>query len=258
MNVKVSDGKFIKIPVYWIWWYYFTSPRALIWMKNYKCTAGRSQRVLSAEAETPFPELPNSQYQAKSKAISFFAKLVKFSSIFSISTKTAKPSQVILVPRGFLVFQPYFCHYSVQLASFVPISQVPSKFAQCYNQLQKYLKHCKLYFGINGPSIILCFWSPLHHLSKLLAIQDHGQNLEEQLWMGGRREVGIIYHRPVISSVLKQERSFVHGIVSTFLPLVVACFEEWTLVLSQSEIEKYFECYFFLTVKTVYTGVYCQ
>ena len=71
---------------------------------------------------------------------------MKFSAIFSISTKTAKPSQSILVPRRFLVFQPYFCHYSVQLASFVPISQVHSKFAQCYNQLQKYLKHCNVFW----------------------------------------------------------------------------------------------------------------
>jgi len=49
--------------------------------------------VLSAEAEIILLDLPNSQYQAKSKAISFFAKPVKLSAIFSISTKTAKPSQ---------------------------------------------------------------------------------------------------------------------------------------------------------------------
>ena len=112
----------------------------------YECTVGRSLRVLSAEAEIVLPDLPNSQYQAKSKAISFFAELVKFSATFSISTKTAKPSQSILVPRDFLVCQPYFCHYSVQLASFVPISQVHSKFAQCYNQLQKYLKHWTVFW----------------------------------------------------------------------------------------------------------------
>jgi len=59
--------------------------------------------------------------------------------------------------------------------------------------------------------------------------------------MGGRREVSIIYHRPVTSSVVKQERSFFRGSVSTFLLLVVAHFEELTLVSSQSEIEKHFE-----------------
>ena len=78
------------------------------------------------------------------------------------------------------------------------------------------------YFGINGLSTILCLWSPLHPLSKLLAIQDHTQNLEEQLWMGGRREVSIISHRPVTRSDLQQERSFFRGSVSTFLQLVVA------------------------------------
>ena len=70
--------------------------------------------------------------------------------------------------------------------------------------------------------MILCLWSPLHPLSKLLAIQDHTQNLEEQLWMGGKREVSIIFYRPVTRSDLKQERSFFRGSVSSFLQLVVA------------------------------------
>jgi len=63
---------------------------------------------------------------------------------------------------------------------------------------------------------------PLHPLSKLLEIQDHAQNLEEQFRMGGRREVGIVSHRSVTSSDLKQERSFFRLSVSTFLQLVVA------------------------------------
>ena len=83
------------------------------------------------------------------------------------------------------------------------------------------------YFGINGLSMILCLWSPLHPLTKLLMIQDHAQNLEEQLWMGGRREVSVISHRPVTSSDLKHERSFFRGSVSTFLQLVVSTFLEW-------------------------------
>ena len=78
------------------------------------------------------------------------------------------------------------------------------------------------YFGVNGLSMILCLWSPLHPLSKLLAIQDHTQNLEEQLWMGGRREVSVIFYRPVTRSDLKQERSFFRGSVSSYLQLVVA------------------------------------
>ena len=59
------------------------------------------------------------------------------------------------------------------------------------------------YVGINGLSIILCLWSPLHLLSKLLAIEDHTQNLGEQLWMGGRREEGGQYY---ISQTCDQER----------------------------------------------------
>ena len=90
------------------------------------------------------------------------------------------------------------------------------------------------YFGINGLSMILCLWSPLHPLSKLLAIQDHAQNLEEQLWMGGRREVSIISHTPVTSSDLKQEWSFFRGIVSTFLQLVVENppHKQWLVICS--------------------------
>ena len=47
--------------------------------------------------------------------------------------------------------------------------------------------------------------------------------------MGGRREVSIIFCRPVTRSDLKQERSFSRGSVSSFLQLVVAriFLEEW-------------------------------
>ena len=72
------------------------------------------------------------------------------------------------------------------------------------------------YFGIKSLSMILCLWSLLHPLSKLLAIQERTQNLEQQLWMGGRREVSVISHRPVTRGDLKQERSFFRGSVSTF------------------------------------------
>ena len=106
------------------------------------------------------------------------------------------------------------------------ILQTPSR---CnWLQFQSATTSCKSawdtlpYFGINGLSMILCLWSPLHPLSKLIAIQDHAQNLEEQLWIGGRREVSIISYRPVTGSDLKQERSFFRGSVSTFLQLVVA------------------------------------
>ena len=91
----------------------------------------------------------------------------------------------------------------------------------CYNQLQKYLRHCTVFWH-KWPVHDLVLVIPLHPLSKLLAIQDHTQNLEEQLWMGGRREVSIIFYRPVTRSDLKQERSFFRVSVSSYLQLVVA------------------------------------
>ena len=42
---------------------------------------------------------------------------------------------------------------------------------------------------------------------------------------GGRGEVNILCHRPVTRSDLKQDRFFFRESVSTFLQLVVACFE---------------------------------
>ena len=85
--------------------------------------------------------------------------------------------------------------------------------SKCYNQLQKYLTHCTVFWH-KWPVHDLVLVIPLHPLSKLLAIQDHTQNLEEQLWMGGRREVSIIFYRPVTRSDLKRERSFFRGLVS--------------------------------------------
>ena len=90
----------------------------------------------------------------------------------------------------------------------------------CYNQLQKYLRHCTVFWH-KWPVHDLLLVISLHPLLKLLAIQDHAQNLEEQLLMGGTREVSIISHRPVTSSDLKQERSFFRGSVSTVLQLFV-------------------------------------
>ena len=57
-----------------------------------------------------------------------------------------------------------------------------------YNQLQKYLRHCTV-FSLTWALHDLVLVVPLHPLSKLTAIQDHAQNLEEQLWMEGKGEV---------------------------------------------------------------------
>ena len=102
----------------------------------------------------------------------------------------------------------------------------------CYTQLQKYLRHCTVFWHKWPVHDLLLVM--LHPLSKLLAIQDQAQNLEEQLWMGGRREVSVISHRPMTSSNLKQERSFFHGHASTFLQLVI-----WVLHTSKAMVHDY-------------------
>ena len=43
-----------------------------------------------------------------------------------------------------------------------------------------------------------CPWSPLLPLSKILEIQEHAQNKEEQLWMEGRREVRWVSYCTVV------------------------------------------------------------
>ena len=51
--------------------------------------------------------------------------------------------------------------------------------------------------------------------------------------MGGRREVSIVSHRPVIRSDLKQERSIFRGSVSTFLRLLI--FHKFVISLGLSK-----------------------
>ena len=122
-----------------------------------------------------------------------------------------------------------FCSICLEIAWDSPIvnivSQTMNKQVR-YNQLQKYLRHCTVFWH-KWPihDLVLLIPPPPGPLSMLLAIQDHTQNLEQQLWMGGRREVSVISQRPVTRSDLKQERSFFLWSVSTFLQLVVALHE---------------------------------
>ena len=88
--------------------------------------------------------------------------------------------------------------------------------------ITKVLESTVPYFGLNGLPMILCLWSLLLPFSKLQAIQDDAQNLEDQLWMGGRRDLSIILHRSVTTRDLKKERAVFRLSVSTFLQLVVA------------------------------------
>ena len=74
-----------------------------------------------------------------------------------------------------------------------------------YNQLQRYLRHCTELW-LKWPVHDLVLVTPLHPLSKLLAIQDHAQTWRNNFeWKGG----------PVTSSYLKHERLFFHESVST-------------------------------------------
>ena len=57
---------------------------------------------------------------------------------------------------------------------------------------------------------------PPPHIKVASNTRPEAQNLEEQLWMGGRREVSIISHRPVTRRDLKQERSFFVGVSQHF------------------------------------------
>ena len=82
--------------------------------------------------------------------------------------------------------------------------------------IAKYLRHCTV-FWLKKP----CDSPSFPYQSCFVAIQDHAPNLEEQLWMEGRREVSIMSHRPVTSNDLKQERWFSCRSVSTFLQLAV-------------------------------------
>ena len=67
--------------------------------------------------------------------------------------------------------------------------------------------------------------TPLHPILKLLAIQGHAKKMDEQLRMGGRREVSVISQRPVTSSDLEQERSHFSSVSTFFKPVLAAiCF----------------------------------
>ena len=81
------------------------------------------------------------------------------------------------------------CQQTFFFFVFYEFGKRSSKANERYNQLQKYLKHSTL-FRVNWPA-----YDPVPEIrlapppppSKLLAIQDHAQNFEEQLWMESGR-----------------------------------------------------------------------
>ena len=85
------------------------------------------------------------------------------------------------------------------------------------------------YFGLNGLSMILCLWPPLQPFSKLLAIQDHAQNLKEQLWMGGGGRSVFYLTDLWLAAIWSKTGWFFRESVSTFLQLVVALGVSWEL-----------------------------
>ena len=78
--------------------------------------------------------------------------------------------------------QLIFTYISLQKMTLKPFKPLGWSASFCLKMLLQPL-------GLTGLPVILCLLSPLLPLSKLLAIQDHAQNLEEQLLMEGRREV---------------------------------------------------------------------
>ena len=75
------------------------------------------------------------------------------------------------------------------LASIAGVSELVPPFA--LQPVAKGTWDTVTYFRINGLSMILCLRSPLHPLSKLLAIQDHTQNWRNNFeWEGGGTTVG--------------------------------------------------------------------
>ena len=96
----------------------------------------------------------------------------------------------------------------------------------CYTQLQKYLRHCTAFWHKWPVHDLLLVMAPVP-LSKLLAIQDQAQNLEEQLWMGGRREVSVISHRSFFMGI---PRHFCNWLSESFIPL-----RPWCTIIKQGE-----------------------
>ena len=97
---------------------------------------------------------------------------------------------------------------------------------QCYNQLQKYLRHSTL-FWLKWLVHYLVLVTPPPPLFKVASNTRPCSRLGGTTLNGGRGEVSILSHRPVTSSDLKQDRLFFRESVSTFLQLVVTYFIPW-------------------------------
>ena len=92
--------------------------------------------------------------------------------------------------------------------------------SRCYNQLQKYLRDCTV-FWLKWPVHDLVLVSPPPPLFKVSSNTRPCSKLGGTTLNGGRRGVTILSHRPMTCSDLKQDRLFFRESVSTFLQLVV-------------------------------------
>ena len=90
---------------------------------------------------------------------------------------------------------------------------------QCYNQLQKYLRHSTV-FWLKWLVHDLVLVTPPPPLFKVASNTRPCSKLGGTTLNGGSGEVSILSHRPVTSSALKQDRLFFRESVSTFLQLV--------------------------------------
>ena len=97
---------------------------------------------------------------------------------------------------------------------------------QCYNKLQKYLRHSTV-FWLKWLVHDLVLVTPPPPLFKVASNTRPCSRLGGTTLNGGRGEVSILSHRPVTSSDLKQDRLFFRESVSTFLQLVVTYFIPW-------------------------------
>ena len=91
----------------------------------------------------------------------------------------------------------------------------------CYNQLQKYLKHCTV-FCLKWPVHDLVLVTPSPPFFEVAGNTRRCSKFGGTTLNGERTEVSILSHKPVTSSDLKQDRLFFRGSVSTFLQLLVA------------------------------------
>ena len=90
----------------------------------------------------------------------------------------------------------------------------------CYNQLQKYLRHCTVFWH-KWPVHDLVLVIPPPPLIKVASNTRPCSKLGGTTLNGMEEGGQYISHRPVTRSDLKQERSVFRGSVSTFLQLVV-------------------------------------